>query len=190
MAGKSFYDLDYMIEINERRLEQYAAGRDKVFERLTNIFVIYSAIAIFLVPIVRMILYSGPKPWWLNVCFVLFAVLFAVSIYYSIRLMMPANTALLNEPKIIYNNCRMAYEAVLNDTMSIENLLKGSYIEELEKCVNANLAVYNRIATWYYKALIFVLLSAAPYLVCLGSHISNQEIENEQKWVKVKNEKL
>ena len=54
MAGKSFYDLDYMIEINEQRLEQYTAASEKVMERLTNIIIIYSAIAIFLVPIVML----------------------------------------------------------------------------------------------------------------------------------------
>jgi len=51
MSGKSFYDLGYIIEINEQWLEQYNAAYESIMQKLTNIIVIYSAMAIFLIPI-------------------------------------------------------------------------------------------------------------------------------------------
>jgi hypothetical protein len=37
MGEKSFYDLDYIIQFNEDRLEQYTTVYQKVLERLTHI---------------------------------------------------------------------------------------------------------------------------------------------------------
>jgi hypothetical protein len=54
----SFYDLDYIIEINEKRLEQYSGAYQKNVDRFTNILVIYSAFAIFLIPIVQSLFFT------------------------------------------------------------------------------------------------------------------------------------
>lgn len=190
MSGKSFYDLDYMIEINEQRLEQYTIACDKVSERLTYIIVIYSAMAIFWVPVVTEIFDGGVKDWWLNSCFVLYAVLFAISVCYTVRLMIPAKMALLKAPKMFYKDCRREYESAKNNRMSVENLLKASYIKQLENCVDTNIAIYNKKAGLYQNALITVLLSVVPYLFCVGYHISNQEISKKQKTEIVKTEKV
>jgi hypothetical protein len=53
MNEKSFYNLDYIIEINEQRLNQYITAYHKVLERLTHIILVYSAIAIFLIPLIQ-----------------------------------------------------------------------------------------------------------------------------------------
>jgi hypothetical protein len=47
---KSFYDLDYIIEINEKRVEQYTSAYQQVLSKLTNIILIYSAVAILQIP--------------------------------------------------------------------------------------------------------------------------------------------
>src|SRR5689334_8999016 len=98
MSGKSFYDLDYMIEINEQRLEQYTSAGEKVMERLTNIIVIYSAMAIFFVPIVKMVFWSGEDNWLLFISFGLFVILFCISVFYTVRLMIPRRLVLLHIP--------------------------------------------------------------------------------------------
>ena len=48
LAEKSFYDLDYIIEINETRLEQYTIAYQKNIDKLTNLIIIYSGITVFL----------------------------------------------------------------------------------------------------------------------------------------------
>jgi hypothetical protein len=49
----SFYDLDYIIEINQKRLEEYNASLQLVLGRLTNIILIYSGLGIFLVTFIQ-----------------------------------------------------------------------------------------------------------------------------------------
>ena len=59
--AKSFYDLDYIIEINEKRLAEYTALYQKVLERLTNIILVYSALGIFLVPLTQHVIAADIK---------------------------------------------------------------------------------------------------------------------------------
>jgi hypothetical protein len=49
----SFYDLDYIVEINLKRLEEYNASLQKVLDRFTNIILIYSGLGIFLVSLIQ-----------------------------------------------------------------------------------------------------------------------------------------
>src|SRR5947209_20001981 len=95
--AKSFYDLDYIIEINEKRVEQYTTAYQQVLGKLTNIILIYSALAIFLIPIIQEV-FSGTFNWYLDICFALFCVLFFISVGYTIRLIFPKELAYLAEP--------------------------------------------------------------------------------------------
>lgn len=161
-----------MIEINEQRLEQYTSAGEKVMERLTNIIVIYSAMAIFLVPIVRMVLRSGRSEWPLWICFGLFTVLFCFSVFYSVRLMLPRKLLLLQIPTVIYNDCRIGYEQAFNSRTVVEDLLKGSYIRELEEALTIASANCSIKFNFYKRALVGALLSVLPYLVCFGFYLS------------------
>lgn len=189
MAGKSFYDLDYMIEINEQRLGEYSAACEKVMDRLTNILVIYSAMTIFLVPIILMFFGPGEKPWWLKACFLLFAGLFSISIFNTVRLIIPVSVKWLREPKVIYKNYRMEYEKEVNNRMSLEVLLKASYINELEDSLLSNIVNYKRKNKLYRNAIVYMLVSIVPYLVCLSYHISIQEIDSAQNKIVVRQKK-
>ncbi|MGB8194196.1 MAG: hypothetical protein WCF67_19855 [Chitinophagaceae bacterium] len=175
MLTKSFYDLDYIIELNEKRLEQYTAAYQKVLERLTNIILIYSAIAIFLVPVIQDIFFSENSYWFLYVSFSSFVIIFFTSVIYTIRLMIPAKVAHLEMPKIYYDKYRGFYEKNLKEKNKIADLLNSSYIHELETALQINDEVFHRKNAFYYNALIYALFSAIPYLVCLGFHIFKRE---------------
>lgn len=69
---KSFYDLDYIIEINERRIEELSSNYQKVLERITNIILIYSAIAIFLVPLIQDLCWNTISHWIFTCSFIMF----------------------------------------------------------------------------------------------------------------------
>jgi hypothetical protein len=89
MSEKSFYDLDYIIEINEQRLDEYTTAYQKVLERLTHVILIYSAITFFLIPIIQdSALFRISNP-----VFILFLVIFLglliVSLVFTIRLIIP-----------------------------------------------------------------------------------------------------
>lgn len=175
MSTKSFYDLDYIIELNEKRLEQYTSAYQKVLERLTNIILIYSAITIFLVPIFQDVFLAEIRHWLLYICFAAFAILFLISVVFTIRLVIPVEVAYLEMPKRYYEEYRLTYEQTIKNQEEIKTLLKASYINELETALQTNDQVFRRKSSFYYNALMYALLSAIPYLICLGFHVSKRE---------------
>jgi hypothetical protein len=180
MDDKSFYNLDYIIEVNEKRHEQYTSAYQKVLERFTNIILIYSAITIFLIPLIQELLVMHTKSLFFAIGFCLFAILFIISIVYTVKLIIPVDVAYLEIPKKYYIDIRLQYEQTITDTEQIKNLLKASYITELEAAVTNNERVFRRKSSFFYNALLFALLSVIPYLVCLGLHISKKD-DNIQK---------
>jgi hypothetical protein len=186
---KSFYDLDYIIEINEKRIEQYLSAYQKVLERLTNIILIYSAITIFLISIIKIVFFNKDCPWSLYTCFGVFALLFLASLYHTVRLIMPVEIAYLDAPKKYYQELRLTYEQTIKNQAEIEKLIKASYIDELETTLSNYEQLFRRKSSFYYNALMYGLLSAVPYIICIGFHISKKE-ENIQKVEVVNSEKI
>lgn len=78
-------------------------------------------------------------------------------------------------PKRYYEEYRLTYEQPIKNQEEIKTLLKASYINELETALQTNDQVFRRKSSFYYNALMYVLLSAVPYLICLGFHISKRE---------------
>lgn len=174
VMAKSFYDLDYIIEINEKRVDQYTAAYQQVLSKLTNIILIYSAVALFLIPIVQEVFVPG-KSITLYCCFGQFALLFIVSLLFTIKLIFPIEVAYLSEPGKYYKEYRIDREKTLSIQDDVDKSLKASYIIELEKAVMVNDKVFKRKSSFYYNALIFALLSTIPFLLCLGYHIFQKD---------------
>lgn len=76
MDEKSFYSLDYIIQINESRHEQYTSAYQKILERFTNIILIYSAITIFIIPLIQDVFIPKIQDWMLCIIFLIFVILF------------------------------------------------------------------------------------------------------------------
>ena len=172
--SKSFYDLDYIIEINENRVAQYTSAYQQVLSKLTNIILIYSALAIFLIPIIQEV-FVPCKSITLYVCFAVFAGLFITSIVFTIKLIFPIEVAYLTEPGKYYKEYRLDYEKTITVQNDVDNALKASYIGELEKAVAVNDKVFKRKSSFYYNALMFALASVIPFLLCLGYHIFQKD---------------
>jgi hypothetical protein len=187
--AKSFYDLDYIIEINEKRIEQYLSAYQKVLERLTNIILIYSAITIFLISIIKIVFFNKECPWFLYTCFAAFALLFSVSLFHAVRLIIPVEIAYLDAPKKYYQEMRLTYEQTISNQPDVEKLLKASYIDELESTLSNYEQLFRRKSSFYYNALMYGLLSAVPFIICVGFHISKKE-ETIQKVEIINSEKI
>ncbi len=185
----SFYDLDYIISLNEKRLEQYSNAYQKNLSKFTNLLIIYSAIAVFLVPVTQSVFFSDTKNWLNYLCFAIFATLFAYSLVYTIKLLIPVNVAYLIEPKSYYVNFRLDYEADGKGKTETDLLVKASYINELEKAVTINNSLFKRKGFFYYRALISGLIACVPYVICLGFHFTNKS-DNVQKVEIVNNDKI
>ncbi|MDH7461384.1 hypothetical protein QEG73_08835 [Chitinophagaceae bacterium 26-R-25] len=189
MPEKSFYDLDYIIEINEKRVEQYMSAYQKVLERLTNIILIYSALTFFLFTIIQEVFLEDGCHWLMKACFAAFALLLGSSLFFTVKLIIPVDVGYLENPKPYYEEYRLRYEedypkehgtSELMKISNISKLLKASYIEDLQNVLEANIKVYRRKSSFYYNALMLALLSTIPYLICLGFHISKKEDKFEK----------
>ena len=109
----SFYDLDYLINLNEKRMEQYEGSFRKIVDQFTFLMVIYTAVTIFLVPIVQTIFFSGIQCHWLHcLSFYLFCALMLYSLFYAVKLLIPAKYLHLLEPRDYYGPHREYYEGM------------------------------------------------------------------------------
>lgn len=190
MGAKSYYDLDHIIELSEKRVEQYQSAYLKQLERFTHLILIYSAITIFLARLIKDAIKPG-SAWWLTICFLLFAILFLISIYYAIRLILPADVSNFGVPRKYYTHFKQFYEVgvrakqfenelpVLCDQelqYRVDQLLKGSYINELERIIENIERLHVRKCVFYFNALRYVLFAAVPYLFCLISYLIREPI--------------
>jgi hypothetical protein len=182
--AKSFYDLDYIIEISEARVEQYSSAYQLVQGRITNIILIYSAMGIYLVPIIQDL--SEITAPFFRLGTAIFGVLLGISVWFTIRLLIPAKIGHLKMSKEYYQNLLGQYEqreitASMTDAqktdakMKINDLLKASYIEELASVQDNNRSVLYRKSSFYYRALLWGLLAVIPYILCIGYHITKKE---------------
>jgi hypothetical protein len=171
--GKSFYDLDYIIEVSEKRLAEYTALYQKVLERLTNIILVYSAVGIFLVPLTQHVINRDIRGFWYYIVFGLFVVLLGISIVYMIRLLLPVEIAYLDPPKKYYDEYKVDIEQLNVGNESVVNdSLKGAYILELENAIEINRRAFGTKSSLFYNALLFALLAVVPYIACLAFHLS------------------
>ncbi|HEX2608001.1 MAG TPA: hypothetical protein VHK91_11500 [Flavisolibacter sp.] len=168
----SFLDLDYIIALNEKRVNESQDSYAKVLERLPTLVIIYTALAIFIVPLIQRLLLHEIMNLIYSICFLAYVLLFGYSVYYTVRFMIPVKVAYLQAPKMYYTVLRTEYIAQGYNEVQTGNLLKASYIQELEEAIDRNNAVFTRKSSLYYKALIFSLLASLPYLACLGYHLS------------------
>jgi len=172
----SFFNLDYIIDINQQRLEQYNTSLQKVSERLTNIILIYSALGIFLVSIIQDLFDNEIHKLPFYVAFGLFSLFFIFSLAYFIKLLLPVEIAYLDPPNKYYGDFMVEMQAKYpNDQGKVDNSLKGSYILELENAISVNSEVFRRKSSFYYNALLFALVAVIPYITCVAFHLSKKD---------------
>lgn len=171
--AKSFYDLDYIIDISEKRLAEYTVLYQKVFERLTNIILIYSALGIFLIPLIQYMIAADVKGTVFYVIFTLFVVLLLTSLVYFVRLLLPVDIAYLDPPKKYYESFKSELEfLIIGNEETVNDSLRGTYILDLQNAIEINSRAFRKKNSYFYNALLFALLSVVPYVICLGFHLA------------------
>lgn len=177
----SFYDLDYIIELNLKRLEEYNASLQKVLDRFPNIILIYSGLGIFLISLIQHLIDADIKGWLFYLIFAIFALALLTSLCYFVKLLLPAKIAYLDPPEKYYKDYRIQIESDYpSDKKKVDESLKGSYILEIENAIAVNYQVFRQKSSFYYNALAFALITVIPYIMCIGYHLSKKE-EKAQK---------
>jgi hypothetical protein len=195
----SFYNLDYIINLGEKRVDLYLSAYQGILGRLTNIILVYSAIGIYLIPIVQDVI-EGAKPVYLLVA-IIFLLMIAVSVFYTTRLLIPTRVAYLEVSDRYSTKLRNQYEEkflksgltaeqVKDARVIIDNYLKASYIAELSQAQVINQKAFEEKSLSYSRALIWGLTAIIPYIICIGFHLSRKEdkvqrvhLVNEKKMV-------
>jgi hypothetical protein len=185
----SFYDLDYIIAMGEKRVDLYLSAYQNILGRITNIILVYTAIGIYLIPIVQDLI-DGAEVSYI-VAAVLFLGLTIVSVGFTVRLLLPVRVAYLEDSNRYSTDLRQQYEVrYLNKEMNevqtqaakelINKYLKASYIDELSQAQLVNQTVSESKGSFYYRALVCALMAVIPYVVCIGFHLSRKD-EKTQK---------
>jgi hypothetical protein len=89
----SFYDLDYIINLGEKRVDLYLSAYQGVLGRLTNIIIIYSAIGIYLIPIIQDLIDGATMVYYMVAA--IFLGIIGASVVFTIRLLFPIRVAYL-----------------------------------------------------------------------------------------------
>ena len=180
----SFYDLDYIISLGEKRVDLYLSAYQAVLGRLTNIILVYSTIGIYLIPIIQDLIDGAKWTYYLVAAILLTALI--TSVIYTIRLLIPINVAYLEVSDRYSTTLRGEYEKRLlleniseerkdETRKTINKLLKASYIAELSEAQKINQMVFVSKSSFYYRALIYGLAAIIPYIICIGFHLSRKD---------------
>lgn len=177
----SYYQLDYLIDLNEKRFNQYFESYHKTQERFTQLIFIYSAIAIYLPNLVQDIIFRKVNNGIFDVCLTIYVILFIASIVYFVRFLIPRGLPFLNSPHRYYQTARLEYEQDFNELsmeekiLKVDTLLKATYIEEIQIAIEKIQELVRLKGHYFYHALILGLLSALPYMICIAIHLSINE---------------
>lgn len=173
MGSKSFYDLDYIIELNEQRLEQYANALQKNTEKFTMLLVLYSAFCIFLVPVCQKLFIEkmviDRKFYW---AFYGFAGMFGASLVCAVLQMLPEKLLISSNPETFYKSIKFMYQIQGFPPDVIDTQVKASYIKELEVIIEKRRRKLTRTATFHEFAFYFAIIACMPYLYCLWEYLN------------------
>jgi hypothetical protein len=172
----SFYDLDCIIELNEKRQNEYVEAYHKTQDKFTQLMILYSVEAIFLMPVVQSLFFSGANCNWLfHLSFYLYVTLFLVSVIYSIRLLTPSSIYRPKLPETFYFEYRKWYEKFGWDEKRIDIMLKTSYLDELEYALADNQEVIKKKFQFYLYAYLFSVVALGPYIGCIAFQLNIKE---------------
>jgi len=176
-----FTTADGKIELNQKRLDTYNEGLEKVTGRISIISISYSLLSIYLMQLVRFaIIYQLENILFLTFLMLLVACL-ATSIYWTIKFLLPTRVAHLNEPKHFYKNIRKQYEEKGVPPDKINEKICATYLIELEKAVSNNFNAYQKKRQYFFRAFNFALIALIPYLICASIMLSTKGKEEAQK---------
>ncbi|SHL16728.1 hypothetical protein SAMN05444266_102283 [Chitinophaga jiangningensis] len=173
---KSFYDNDFLIELNEKRCAEYASLAQQMTSRFSMLFVFYSVLMAASVPVVKQLLKGGSVDWMLAVLFLLFSCSLIISIRYAISLIITGDLFVIYLPKRYYSEIkdylieRIPADEIALET-SINEVLKKLYLYDLERVLEEhaylllNKQRYLQLGIRYsILTLVFFLLNFWYYL--------------------------
>lgn len=178
--GKSFYDPDYIIELGEKRVEQYASAYHLTVAQVAYLVIIYTGFGIYIIPIIQDLLYVSFGLF--SIAAITFFACLGISCVYALRLMFPSGVVELMTTHTYQIQERGKFEKeLLNESMApwereekkkiIDELVKDAYLGELDFAQRESMKSFQRKKYCYQTALVWALFAIVPYLISLFYHI-------------------
>ncbi|WP_126249366.1 hypothetical protein [Chitinophaga rhizosphaerae] len=168
---KSLFEIGELIDMHERRLEQYVGAYQRYTDKLTHLLFIYSAVAIFLMPITLDLFKSGREVHVVYyACYLLLLGMLAVSVFFAGRLIMPKESV-LPEPLGTYTDLQKELEAAGFDAGDIERMLTRQYLRDMMDLLTIMAVMAKRKENYYRWMFNWGLAAIVPYIVCLIFHL-------------------
>ncbi|WP_448104628.1 hypothetical protein [Pedobacter panaciterrae] len=178
-----FQNIDYQIELNEKRLEQERERTVEIKSRVNYIALVYTVFAFFLTSLLKFVVQLELGSWlcWLfTSIFSAFIVLLIISIHWTIKLLIPKEFAFIEEPRIFYGELKEDYiKAGVGDDL-LNDCIKKSYLQQIETALNGNISTNNNKSRSNYYAIKFAFISIIPYIICVSLMVvfNKDEVQN------------
>ena len=174
------------IELNSERLKEEYERYFEIRSRIGIITIIYSIFAVSSVQLIQFAIKYKSVGSIYNISLISFIIIFILSLFNSILLLIPKAIAYKNTPKYFYNDLLEAYEKNNQIPSGQEKYyVQESYNKELEKIIDLNFALNNKKSNYHYWAFTFALCALIPYIICSGIKIT--KIPNNIQEVKLTN---
>ncbi len=157
--------------MHERRMVLYAEKYQQYMDKLTHLLFIYSAVALFLMPITRDLFKSGKEVHlFYYVCYVIMLGMLSVSMMYAARLVL-ITKSLLPAPLDKYFALleKLTLEGMEPDV--IDKKLQLLFMEDLTATVREFAMMIVRKERYHNYMYVWGLMAMVPYLVCLIFHL-------------------
>ncbi len=172
----NFENKDCQIQWNENRLKDEVERAAEINSRINFISIIYTVFAVFSVSLFKFLIENKYDSNYIySMLFLVFVILFGLSIANTIRLQIPKEVAFVEEPRIFYNDLKLDYISRGIPVNDINRYLEETYLLQLEHSLNKTIAKINKKSRFNFSATRFALLAIIPYSICVGLMLVNEK---------------
>lgn len=180
-AMKNFLDVDYQIELNEKRLEFYNASYQKTQAKFTIIMIFYSAFAVYLTQLLFFIgtCVTGSVSE-LGIIFYIailgtFLFFLGKSIYYTAKFLIPVYLAYPNKPEFFYKDIAEQYRQNGVPEEHLNAKIKDSYLDELETALVHNTKAFQEKSGLFFQSLMNAIFALLPFIIALSIYMVHKD---------------
>jgi hypothetical protein len=178
---KNFRDIDYQIELNEKRLDFYNSSYQKTQGKFAIIMIFYSLFAVYIAQLfffigdclkgtiseISIMFYIGSL--------VIFLIFLGRSIYHTYRFLVPIEIAYMELPEVFYKDTLKVYKQNGVAEEELNEKLKDSYLLQQEESLRHNRDAFENKSELFYKSLVNAIFAIIPFVIAVSFYVGNKD---------------
>lgn len=178
---KDFKDIDYQIDLNEKRLDFYNSSYQKTQSKFAIIMIFYSLFAVY---VAQLLFFIGDcingSVSELSISFyigslVVFVFFLGKSIYHTYKFLVPIEIAYMELPEIFYKDTMDMYRQNGIAEADLNKKTKDSYLLQQEESLKHNRNAFEDKSELFYKALINAIFAIIPFVIAVSFYVGNKD---------------